>query len=122
MEKNGPFKPKNGHLINQSPFFDPSFSGLRIPIYVGLILEEMCEIDLLHDSATSSLKIQYKSNSAVVFYDLCDEGGRVITTGKLDNGEAIVCTKALSNGVYTIFVVDGSELKKTNFRQKSPDN
>ncbi len=123
MYENNLFEPKKHHLINPGGISCPNFQGLRITIYVELKYEEMCEIDLLQDSAASSLKIQYRSSSAVVFYDLCDEGGRVITTGKIDNGEAIVSTKALSEGVYTIFIVDGSQLKKANFRQiKSSDN
>lgn len=75
----------------------------------------MSEIDLLKDLASKTLTINYKSDTHYVFFDLCDDGGRVMQTGKLESGKAEVCLKSLAAGLYSVYIVDGGVLKERKF-------
>lgn len=75
----------------------------------------MSEIDLIKNLVSKTLTINYKSDTPSVFFDLCDDGGRVMHTGKLDSGKAEVCIKTLNSGMYSVYIVDGGELMERKF-------
>ena len=75
----------------------------------------MSEIDVQQDASNSTLTIAYEPGEENVFFDLCDEGGRVVETGSISKGVVQLSMDKISGGYYTIFVVDGGVLKKKRF-------
>ncbi len=61
------------------------------------------------------LNINYRPSSAKPLYDICDENGRIIKTGKITRGEMKVAVSDLLSSAYIFLILDGDQIKKHRF-------
>lgn len=69
------------------------------------------EIDREH----KELILDYEPRSDRSFYDICTEYGKVLQTGRIDKSSTRLNLSDLSNGIYSIHVIDGDEIKRRWF-------
>ncbi len=61
------------------------------------------------------LEVNYLPQSEKPLYDICDESGRIIKTGKLRHGKMQVLVSDLLSSVYIFLILDGDEIKQQRF-------
>tara|TARA_B100000963_G_C22141138_1_gene457589 strand:+ start:227 stop:484 length:258 start_codon:yes stop_codon:yes gene_type:complete len=61
------------------------------------------------------LNIEYKPRSAKPLYDICDEHGRIIKTGKITRNQMKLAVGDLINAAYVLLILDGDQIKKHRF-------
>lgn len=70
-------------------------------------------IDLSEDQ--QFLNIDYRAISSKPLYDICDENGRILKTGKITREKMKVAVSDLLNSAYIFLILDGDEIKKQRF-------
>ena len=61
------------------------------------------------------LNVEYKPRSANPLYDICDEHGRIIKTGKITRNQMKLAVADLINAAYVLLILDGDQIKKQRF-------
>lgn len=61
------------------------------------------------------LEIHYKPGTSDALYDICDENGRILKTGKLDRKQMRVSVQDLLNSAYVFLVLDGEQIRTRRF-------
>ena len=66
------------------------------------------------------LKISYRAQSNKPLYDICDENGKIIKTGKITRSSMKVAVSDLLNAAYVFLILDGDRIKKQRFQISRP--
>lgn len=61
------------------------------------------------------LNIDYRPSSSKPLYDICDENGKIIKTGKITRESMKVAVNDLLSSAYIFLILDGDQIKKQRF-------
>ena len=75
----------------------------------------MGKIEILDSPENTDMIIQYISSEPKVFFDICDDGGRIVLTGTLHDGQTKVCKNEIGKGFFNLVIVDGTSMEKKRF-------
>lgn len=80
------------------------FKRLRNPLRVHL------------DDDQQHLEVEYHSGSGTPLFDICDEKGRILKSGKFLHDENRINVQDLLNSVYVFLVLDGDRIRSRRFK------
>lgn len=62
------------------------------------------------------LEVSYQPQSEKPLYDICDESGRIIKTGKITRDNMRVAVADLFSSGYIFLILDGDEIRQQRFK------
>ncbi len=65
---------------------------------------------------TKEVHIKHVPSNENAIYDICSLEGRVLITGRFKGRNTVVDLEGYPEGLYNIFILDGSQLYKNSFR------
>ena len=63
----------------------------------------------------SQLYIEYLPQTSRTVFDVCDENGRIIKTGSINDFETKIEITDLANSKYVLLILDGDRVNSQNF-------
>lgn len=78
--------------------------------------KSMPDFKVAHCPDTLKLMIEYAANTDKVVYGISDLDGRVISKGDYHGPKCEICIKDLKTGRYQIWLMDGEDMIRTNFK------
>lgn len=75
--------------------------------------EELIKVHL--SCCKSNLYIEYLPQTSRTIFDVCDENGRIIKTGKINNLETGIPISDLPKGKYILLILDGDRVNSQKF-------
>lgn len=73
------------------------------------------KLNIMIDEGQDKLNLEYKPKSEKPIYDICDEDGNIIKSGKLDLLRTEISVKDLFNAVYVLLILDGDQIRSKKF-------
>ncbi len=61
------------------------------------------------------LEVDYRPSSEGALYDICDQNGRILKTGKLNGRRLKVAVNDLISQAYVLLILDGKEIRSRRF-------
>ena len=72
-------------------------------------------LNLMLDDSQEYLSLDYSPKSEKPIYDICDEDGNIIKSGKLIVGHTRIAVNELFNAVYVLLNLDGDQIRSKKF-------
>ncbi|NEN24814.1 hypothetical protein G3O08_15025 [Cryomorpha ignava] len=63
----------------------------------------------------SNLYVEYLPQTSRTIFDICNENGRIIKTGSINDFETKIDISELENSKYVLLILDGDRVNSQNF-------
>ena len=67
------------------------------------------------DKQAMRLLVQYRIRSQKAYYDICDDTGKTMQSGKLSDVKTILDLSALKGKQFVLLIMDGKYINRKNF-------
>lgn len=67
------------------------------------------------DHGQQHLEVEYHSGTASPLFDICDENGRILKSGKFRSEANRINVQDLLNSVYVFLILDGDRIRSRRF-------